>query len=56
MEENDWTAWIMGDEDLELVDLRTVDTRRLRKLRSEAGSVGDLDMVETIDAILRGES
>lgn len=34
------------------VDLRTLDTDRLRTLRDEAGAAGDLDLVATIDELL----
>ena len=50
----DYTASIMNAEgdDLEDVDLRTVDTDRLRTLRQEAGTAGDAVTVLLIDSIL----
>lgn len=39
-------------DDLENVDLRTLDTERLEALRDEAGTAGDSEMVATIDQVL----
>ena len=51
MNSNDYTAYIIAnpeDDFLSPVDLRTLDSDRLRSLRDE----GDYDMARLIDAIL----
>lgn len=47
-----YTAYIMGDDDLIKVDLRDLDTDKLRQLRAEAIEAGDSDMVATITEVL----
>ncbi len=51
-----YTAWIMNDSGdcLEAVDLRTIDTDRLKSLRGEAVAAGDRHILATIDSLLSG--
>lgn len=53
MTETTYTAWIMGDEDLVEVDVRTLSDDRLAALRLEAVGAGDTQLVETINSLGR---
>jgi len=47
----DYTAWIMGDEDLIKVDIRTLPVRELLALRDDAAAAGDMDLVARINGL-----
>lgn len=48
-----YTAWIMGDDDLVEVDVRTLSDERLEALRLEAFAAGDTELVQTITSLGR---
>ncbi len=53
MTEIAYTAWIMGEDDLIEVDIRTLPDDRLEALRAEAFAAGDTDLVEAITGLGR---
>ncbi len=53
MTETAYTAWIMGEDDLIEVDIRTLSDGRLEALRLEAHAAGDTDLVEAITGLGR---
>lgn len=51
-ETTNYMAYIMGEDELELTDIRTLDRDRLVTLRAEAIEVGDSTLTATIDTLL----